>query len=105
MPYIDIEINKTGNYAIILTIYGNKVDLITLSSKQTNYEIADDIFEANYGNPLTMKTIIITPQDITIGSSLSSLTQWVKGQTYTVRFNIDPTSSITCIDIDTGVVR
>jgi hypothetical protein len=102
MSYIDIKINKTGNYAIILTIYGNKVDLITPYREQTNYKIANDIFEANYGNPLTMKTIIITPQDITIGSETSALEGWTKGQTYKMSFSTVAPATIACIDIDTA---
>lgn len=100
MPYIDVKINKTGNYALILTIYGDAVEGITLGG-QTGYTLSG-VFAEDYGSIKTMKKIIIIPQNVTLTGKTSSLTQWERGQTYTVRFNIDSDSSITCIDIDTG---
>jgi hypothetical protein len=65
--------------------------------------LSDEVFVRDYGSPKTMKKIIIIPQNVTLEGKTYSLTQWERGQTYTVRFNIDSGSSITCIDIDTGV--
>ncbi len=99
---IDFKIKKTGDYALILTIYGDAVEGITLGG-QTNYTLSPEVFVGDYGSPKTMKKIIIIPQNVTLADAESSLTQWIAGKTYTVRFDIDSDSSITCIDIDTGV--
>lgn len=100
MPYIDIKINKTGDYAIILTIYGNNVDNITIGT-QTGYTLTN-IFNEDYGAIKTMKVVMIVPQNVTVGTSTAALTQWTKGQTYTMRFSIAAPATISCIDIDTA---
>jgi len=100
---VNCKINKTGNYAIVLTLYGNNVDDVSIDA-MPGYTLLASTFENNYGNPKTMKVVILTPDSIQLDSSTGApATQWIAGNLFSVQYKEGTTGAITCISINTAV--
>lgn len=99
---VNFKINKTGNYAILFTIYSSDVGTITGKSLLNGYILTGTEKDYSYGaSPQSMRVIILTPDSIKYGSTGTPLVQWTAGQTFSIGLNT--TAPITCIDIDTAV--
>lgn len=97
---VNFKVNKTGTFAVLLTIYGSNVDLITYSAG-TGYT-CNEIYDDYYGHEISMRTIILSPDSIKSTSMTTSIIQWTAGQNYTIYFTLNG-ATITCINIDTAV--
>lgn len=99
---VDCKINKTGNYAIILTLYGKNVDNISVKAKP-GYDLTT--VENDYGNPKTMKVVILTPDSIQLsGSTIAPAEYWIAGNTFSIQYDTAITATdIDCVSISTGV--
>lgn len=100
---VNCKINKTGNYAIVLTLYGNNVDDVSIDA-MPGYTLLASTFENNYGDPKTMKVVILTPDSIQLDSSTAApATQWIAGNSFSVQYTEGTTGEIICISINTAV--
>ena len=98
---IDCKINKTGNYAIILTLYGSNVGGITVNA-MPGYTLSSSV-KNNYGNPETMKVVILTPDSIQLsGSTIVPAEYWIAGNTFSIQYDTT-VGDIDCVSISTGV--
>ena len=99
---VNFKINKTGNYAILFTIYSDDVGTITGKSLLNGYILTGTEKDYSYGaSPQTMRVLILSPDSVKLSSAETALAQWTAGQTYSIQLNT--AVPITCIDIDTGV--
>ena len=98
---IDCKINKTGNYAIILTLYGSNVGGITVNA-MPGYTLSSSVKNNNYGNPETMKVVILTPDSIQLsGSTIVPAEYWIAGNTFSIQYDTT-VGDIDCVSISTG---
>jgi hypothetical protein len=66
--------------------------------------LSTSTFESNYGNPKTMKVVILTPDSIQLDSSTAApATQWIAGNSFSVQYTEGTTGEIICISINTAV--